>query len=159
MEQQSYLSDLEFNPVLAGAGQRFLNYLIDVIVFLLFLIVISLVVLEVNQPFYLRMVYNDSSANQLLHRLLVTVLFVMYYSFLETVFKGRTIGKFITGTKAVNEDGTEMQSKTIWLRSLSRVVPFEPLSAFGGHPWHDKWTKTYVIDVKKTTFNTTPDIS
>lgn len=73
----------------------------------------------------------------------------------ELIFKGRSAGKFITGTKAVNEDGTYMQPKTILLRSLSRAVPFDQLSALGSppHPWHDKWTKTYVIDVKKTALN------
>ena len=68
-------------------------------------------------------------------------------------FKGRSIGKFITGTKAVNADGSDMRVETILLRSLSRVVPFEPFSAFGGHPWHDKWTRTHVIDVRKTEQN------
>ncbi len=33
MEQQSLLSEVEFTPVLASTGQRFLNYLIDIIVF------------------------------------------------------------------------------------------------------------------------------
>jgi hypothetical protein len=45
-----------------------------------------------------------------------------------------------------------MSAKTVLLRTLCRIVPFEPFSAFGGHPWHDKWTRTYVIDVKKTAF-------
>ena len=67
------------------------------------------------------------------------------------IFKRRTIGKFVTGTKAVNTDGSKMEPKTILLRSLCRIVPFEPFSALGNpsRPWHDKWSKTYVIDVKK----------
>ena len=81
--------------------------------------------------------------------------FVAFYCLSEIIFKGRTIGKFITGTKAINEDGTEPDPKTYFLRSLCRVVPFEPFSAFGSpsRPWHDKWTHTIVIDVKQTAIN------
>jgi uncharacterized RDD family membrane protein YckC len=50
---------------------------------------------------------------------------------MELAFKGRTIGKLITGTKAVNEDGTEMSPKTIVIRSLIRMIPFELFSALG----------------------------
>jgi len=27
-------------------------------------------------------------------------------------------------------------------------VPLEALSAFGGHPWHDRWTKTRVVKTR-----------
>ena len=149
MEQQSYLSDIEFNPVLASTGQRFLNYLIDHIIlriisyFFGFAMVLSANALD-SYAYYLQ--------------LWLTVFFILtgwflYYFLSELVFKGRTIAKFITGTRAVNKDCSEMSAKTVLLRTLSRIVPFEPFSAFGGQPWHDKWSKTYVIDVKKTGLN------
>ena len=40
MEQQSLLTELEFNPVLAGTGKRFLNYLIDLIMFYVILFLV-----------------------------------------------------------------------------------------------------------------------
>jgi hypothetical protein len=55
----------------------------------------------------------------------------------------------ITGTKAVNHDGSNISAKTAFLRTLCRLVPFEPFSAFG-IPWHDSWTHTHVIDVKQS---------
>jgi uncharacterized RDD family membrane protein YckC len=61
------------------------------------------------------------------------------------LFGGRTLGKLITGSKAVREDGTSLTWKDACLRSLSRMVPFEPFSALGGAPWHDRWTKTTVV--------------
>jgi uncharacterized RDD family membrane protein YckC len=78
------------------------------------------------------------------------MIFVVLYFLCELGLKGRTIGKFVTGTKAVNIDGSEMDPKTVLIRSLCRIVPFEPFSAFGGHPWHDTWSKTCVIDINKT---------
>jgi uncharacterized RDD family membrane protein YckC len=153
MEQQSYLTDLEYNPVLASTGKRFLNYLIDVIIYIILLMIIFLTILETNQRFYFEMIYNDSFSNKMLQRLFAMLIFITCYFLLETILKGRTIGKFITGTKAVNEDGTIITAKTALLRSLSRAVPFEAFSAFGGHPWHDKWTRTFVIDIKQTALN------
>ncbi len=102
--------------------------------------------------------YNDTTpidtSLALLFNLFIIALYVSYFFLCELVFKGRTIGKFITGTKAVNEDGTDMEPKTILLRSLSRIVPFEPFSALGNpcRPWHDKWTRTFVIDITKNFF-------
>jgi uncharacterized RDD family membrane protein YckC len=71
--------------------------------------------------------------------------YLLYYTFCEKVFKGYTLGKLITGTRAIRDDGNELTFKDAILRSLSRLVPFEALSAFGYSPWHDSWTKTTVI--------------
>ena len=43
MEQQSLLTDLEFNPVLASTGKRFLNYLIDLIIFIILMVYILVI--------------------------------------------------------------------------------------------------------------------
>ena len=82
--------------------------------------------------------------------LLYLLLFVLYMFGTEALFKGKSLGKLITGTRAVNEDGSDISAKTALLRGLSRIVPFEAFSALGNpsYPWHDKWTNTYVIDEK-----------
>lgn len=149
MEQQSLLSEMEFNPVFASTGKRFLNYLIDYIVFNI-----------ISKVFNIGFLYGTSMLNSYNYyaQLWLSIAFsitgwFLYYFLTEFLFKGRSIGKFITGTKAVNNDGSDISAKTALLRTLCRIVPFEPFSAFGGHPWHDKWTKTHVIDVKKTEQN------
>ena len=77
-------------------------------------------------------------------------LFLLY--FIEEGFlKGKTIGKMVTGTRAVNDDGTMITPQTAALRSIIRFVPFEPFSAFGTQPWHDRWANTIVIDERKST--------
>lgn len=150
MEQQSYLSDIEFNPVLASAGKRFLNYLIDIITFYIICFILALLfALEI----YNMRATSDELTYKLKIELIAVFILMLYYCICEIVFKGRTIGKFITGPKAVNEDGSPINANTALLRTLCRIVPFEPFSAFGNRPWHDKWTKTYVIDIKKTEQN------
>jgi len=74
--------------------------------------------------------------------------FLIYYTICEKAFKGKTLGKLITGTKAIRDDGKELSFKNALLRSLSRIVPFEPFSAFGGYPWHDSCTGTMGIKSK-----------
>ena len=152
LDQVSLLTETEFIPVLATTGQRFLNYIIDTIIFYLIIVfvVAGLIIGSHNGD----VTYDsDSPGMPLLYNLVFVIVYVLLYALSEILFKGRTIGKFITGTKAVNQDGTEIEPKTFFLRSLYRIVPFEAFSAFGGRPWHDKWTHTYVIDVKKTRLN------
>jgi uncharacterized RDD family membrane protein YckC len=78
------------------------------------------------------------------------LMYSVYMALVETIFRGRSIGKFITGTKAVNEDGSSISFTTALARGFARIVPFEAFSALGNpsYPWHDKWCRTYVIDIK-----------
>ena len=149
MEQQSLLTDIEFNPVLASTGKRFVNYLIDFIVYYILTFLGGLLFGVIGQMGVL----GDDTGFAGLY-LMVFTIFFLYYFLIELGFKGRSIGKLVTGTKAINEDGTNLNAKTAFLRTLCRFVPFEPLSVlFGERMWHDKWAHTYVIDVKKTEIN------
>lgn len=69
-----------------------------------------------------------------------------YYIALESL-SGRTLGKLITGTKVVNEQGDKPSLLQILGRSFSRLIPFEAFSFFGseGRGWHDSFSKTYVV--------------
>lgn len=71
--------------------------------------------------------------------------YALYYSFCEKCFRGYTIGKYITGTRAIRNDGNELTILNAIHRSFSRFLPFEFLSGFSEKPWHDNWTNTVVI--------------
>lgn len=74
---------------------------------------------------------------------------VVYYTFFEAVF-GRTLGKLITGTKVIDLEGKRPGVATLLGRSFARIVPFEPFSFFGnGGGWHDRWSDTRVVDMRK----------
>jgi uncharacterized RDD family membrane protein YckC len=135
----------------ASLGQRFLNFLIDNL-FMRFGLsyltgtVIGIFLGYLAPEYASSIVYNRTSIDLLLILYLVGILnYLLYYTFCEKVFKGYTLGKLITGTRAIRDDGNELTFKDAILRSLSRLVPFEALSAFGYSPWHDSWTKTTVI--------------
>lgn len=138
----------------ASLGQRFLNYLIDNL-FMRFGLsyltgaTVGLFLGAFFPGYTQKIIYNRTSFDFILLLYLVAIVnYIVYYTFCEKVFKGYTLGKLITGTKAVREDGTDLSFTDAFLRSLSRLVPFEPFSAFGYRPWHDTWTKTMVIKAR-----------
>lgn len=113
----------------ASKAKRFLHFVIDSII------------IAVLYTFFLRDTENLNVISVIFQGLLLQFL---YYFILEYTFK-TTIGKFFAGTKVVGEDGTI--SHNIFLRSLCRLIPFEPFSfLFGSQGWHDQFSKTVVID-------------
>lgn len=70
---------------------------------------------------------------------------MLYYIVAEALFKGQTLGKLITGTRAVRLDGSPVTWKDALLRTLCRMVPFEVFSGLDTITWHDKWTGTRVV--------------
>lgn len=69
---------------------------------------------------------------------------VLYYAIFETM-TGGTPAKLILGRTVIDQYGQRPDAGTIFLRSLSRLVPFEAFSCLGERGWHDTWTKTYVV--------------
>ena len=140
----------------ASRGQRFANYLIDLVVFYIIAILIFAVLAATGVTGDL--FKDETSATNLLDRILTMILLGILWGTTEALFKGKTLGKMITRTRAVNEDGSSITPKTAFARGFSRVVPFEAFSALSdpSYPWHDKWTNTYVID-EKTSITTGQD--
>jgi len=80
--------------------------------------------------------------------ILVSIFIVFSYYILFEYYLQRTIGKFVTGSLVVNEYGDRPDFKTICLRTLIRIFPFDIVSFFWqgeNRWWHDTWTRTYVI--------------
>jgi uncharacterized RDD family membrane protein YckC len=127
----------------ATTGQRFLNYIIDLISFYLFFIGLTagITIVSGNMDF----ANSLAEINPILDRFMTLLLFATYIGLVEGVTGGKTLGKLVTSTRAVYEDGSRIEFSTGFLRGLSRAVPFEPFSAFGAHPWHDRWTDTRVV--------------
>lgn len=143
--------NLEITYEYATTGQRFLNYLIDNLLMRFGLSYVTGIgiglFLGLVAPEYLeRLSYEQNTFDMILLAYLVAILnYTLYYTICEKAFKGYTLGKLITGTRAIRVDGGELTFKDALIRSVSRLVPFEAFSGFGGHPWHDRWTNTMVI--------------
>lgn len=150
---EDLLSEHVFENVQASSGKRFGNYIIDRIFFYVFTIGMGAVLVAAS-PTFLDFVSDDSSGFNIADRLFTYIFYGIFMGILEGFGKGKTIGKYITGTRAVNEDGSKITFTTGFVRGLSRLVPFEAFSALGNiaYPWHDKWTNTLVIDEKLSNF-------
>jgi uncharacterized RDD family membrane protein YckC len=130
---------------LASSGKRFANYLIDVI--LAYLGIGVLMAFAIGGA-------SDSedppAASGLLGFMPIIGLF-SYYFLSEMLMKGRTVGKFITGTRAITDRHEYLTATNALVRTLCRLVPFDAFSFLfsSGYGWHDKWSSTMVVDEKE----------
>lgn len=133
----------------SSAGKRLANYLIDLVLFYIVLFV-SGFILALLSPTFVGLVTAERSDFGLLDRLITLLLYAVYMSAVEALFHGKSLGKLITKTKAVNLDGSQISTAQAFERGFSRAVPFCVFSAFGNpcNPWQDRWTNTMVINEK-----------
>jgi uncharacterized RDD family membrane protein YckC len=146
------LDEVAYPLYQASGGKRFANYLIDSLVFyLLWRFFVAMWFVQ------LLFALNFPIENR---TLLYVVAYIGACFFLgliiagfEAATGGKTLGKYITGTRAVTDEGVPVGPGKALLRFLVRQIPFEAFSALGSpsYPWHDRWTKTLVIDEKLTT--------
>ncbi|MFL5810857.1 MAG: RDD family protein [Flavisolibacter sp.] len=143
-----------FQPVTASRGQRFLNYVIDSALLqyglakLTTTIVVKLMVAIAPEAAYQIFAEDADPLNTFLAVYSIIIFNdLFYYTICEKAFRGYTLGKLVTGTRAIRLDGKELSFKDALLRTLCRLVPLEALSGFWTL-WHDTWTKTTVIKAR-----------
>ncbi len=140
----------------ATQGQRFLNWLIDNLLMRYGLAYLTGMgvgfIIGITAPdFFQNITHRDTGIFSTLFfiGLLIAYLnYIIYYTLCEKLFRGYTLSKIITGTRAIRQDGTELTFRNALLRSLSRCVPFEVFSGFSTLTWHDSWTDTMVIKAR-----------
>lgn len=150
-ESGNIFDDAATRLVQASHGKRFVNYLVDILAFE----ILCAIILSIAANFYspLRdwlLKTIDAGSFTYTEQLILIVCYGTYMFIIEAIFKGKSLGKLITGTRAVRQDGTLLNSRDAQLRGLCRMIPFHPFSALTMpcYPWHDRWTKTLVIDEK-----------
>ncbi|MFK7816373.1 MAG: RDD family protein [Gammaproteobacteria bacterium] len=128
----------------AGNWKRFSNYLIDYIAIYFFSMIVGVAIVLLSGETGIQRLESITPIEEIA---LGFIVYSSYYLLFE-FYTGKTIGKFITGTRVVNEHGGKPTFNQILGRSLSRLIPFEPLSFFGasGRGWHDRFSKTYVVE-------------
>ena len=136
---------------IASKSKRFINFIIDRILFYIVIFLVGAAIgatlmasgnvsfldTDLETPFY-----------RFLDLIISLVVYAIFYAIQESLLKGKTLGKFITKTRAVNEDNSKMNVETVLKRSFFRIIPFEPLSFLGSSSsgWHDRWSQTKVIE-------------
>lgn len=144
-EQKDLLDDLDaenFSLVKASQQQRFLNFIIDSIMVCV-LTFMLLIVLALAFPIWYHAMSEEDLDAVVLLAVVNAAAVILYYTVLEA--GGNTLGKLITRTRTIGYDGKPVTWKDAFLRSLSRLVPFEFLSGLQRTILHDQWTNTYVV--------------
>lgn len=137
--------------VYASKGKRLANLIIDriVIYILTFLLgILSFILADMfGMGGFLRFIENMTAVEELLFGILVSL---VYYTAIESI-TGRTIGKFITNTRVINEGEKKATPDEVFIRSICRFIPFDAFSFLGseGRGWHDSLAGTFVVDIKK----------
>ncbi|WP_346986497.1 RDD family protein [Chryseobacterium sp. POE27] len=131
---------------------RFANFIIDRIIFSFsFFIIGSLGVIVdtiLGIQYFTELFANFAEVNRAIDILVTAILYFLYTFLLEYSTKGRTIGKYITGTKVITTDGQIPTMYEFFIRNISRLVPFDILSFLGENGWHDSWSDTRVVNIK-----------
>lgn len=146
MSNSTYVLD---DKLLASTGQRFLNYILDTIAVLALVFCISFLLAITGALLgFTGILTWLENVGTLEERLIFILITVVYYLITESLF-GRSLGKVITGTVVVDENGIKPSFGTIFKRSLCRIIPFDGLSFLGsGRGWHDSISDTYVVNKK-----------
>ncbi|HAH55418.1 MAG TPA: RDD family protein [Flavobacterium sp.] len=144
MEQREFQVTDE---LLASKGQRLLNYIIDSVIIYSTIFGLSFITALIADFFeangFLEWLQN---INKLEEYLIYFLIMIPYFTLMESIFS-KSIGKFVTNTMVVLEDGTKPESSIILKRTLCRIIPFDALSFLGtpSRGWHDSITDTYVV--------------
>ena len=147
MNNSSYVLE---KKVMASDGDRFINCILDFFFVFVTIFIFSFVVVIAGNIFNLD-VFSIWEKIIIEDTYLVLFGFLLFnYLALEWLF-GRSFGKLITGTIVVNENGLKPGFKSILIRTLCRLIPFDGLSFLGksGKIWHDSLSKTYVVNRKE----------
>jgi uncharacterized RDD family membrane protein YckC len=132
---------------------RFANYVVDTIAKFGIKLLLTYLASYIYNDFYSNHWILDvagGGVNVWRNLFWVYVQSIIFYFILEVTTQ-RTIGKFVTGTMVVMEDGSKPGADAIIKRTLCRLIPFEAFSFFAdtSRGWHDTISGTYVVNVKQ----------
>lgn len=137
----------------ASKGTRFLNYIIDgifgYILVLLFFGLLLIIYSFISGSTLIEVGTSMQNINPLLDRIITLGCCAMFMFLIETVTKGRSLGKLITGTRVIMIDGSKPTIGNYFLRNIIRMLPLiDQLSFLGENGFHDSWSNTRVINIK-----------
>ncbi|MGO4904687.1 RDD family protein [Flavobacterium sp. W20_MBD1_R3] len=134
------------DDLLASKGQRLLNFVIDLFIIYVIEISIGTTIILIGD-----LMKSDTASNWVSSLSVVEsfffglVILFLYYLITEMYFS-RTFGKYFTKTMVVKHDGSRPNMKSIMIRTLCRLIPFEPFSFITAERgWHDTLSVTYVV--------------
>lgn len=141
------------NYKITSKGKRCINLIIDEIFVGVIILIFASILLFLNQFYpFVSIILETNALKWILINLIGFTAHFLYYVPLEYRYR-TTIGKLLTGTYVIKNDGLYPARDTIINRTISRLFPFEPLSVLfskKGLGWHDRISETIVIEKKSS---------
>ena len=139
------LTDNSYKPNVAdytvNRMTRFSHFVIDTILIYSVFFGVMIALKGSSETFQLLMDKDDYSLN-----LIIYSSYLSYYIFMEFYF-GKTVGKMLTKSTVVREDGGKLTFGQAVGRSFCHYIPFNALSFLSSNAvgWHDTISKTRVV--------------
>lgn len=132
--------------VAASRWRRFFNLIIDYVGMMVVVFLVTVVAVIIGGE---ALIARLDAGDPLLEYGITFGAMFAYYVPTEALF-GFTLGKWITGTRVVNENGGRPSWGQVLGRTFARLIPFEAFSFFFGgegrcRGWHDALAKTWVV--------------
>lgn len=141
------------DDLLASKGQRFLNFIIDLVILYIIAASIETTIIIIAELTNSYEVSNWVKSMGSIEKFLYGVVIIILYYGLTEIYFSRTFAKYFTKTIVIMGDGSKPDGITIMKRTLYRLIPFEAFSFLGSNTqgWHDLMSQTYVV--RKHEFN------
>jgi uncharacterized RDD family membrane protein YckC len=127
--------------------KRLVNFLIDSLI----IGILSIVVFYILSYVFIKLNLLSSIGEREIISIDIFLLIIAFmYYFISESMLGRTVGKYITGTKLVNAKGDIPSVLSIFLRTIIRLIPLDSITyLFDSVVWHDKYSSTYLVSNKE----------
>ncbi|TRX01199.1 RDD family protein [Flavobacterium gawalongense] len=135
------------DDLLASKSQRLLNFIIDVLIIYIIGISIGTTIIIVGDLTHSYGASNWVKSLSLIENSFFELIILFFYYGLTEMYFSRTFAKYFTETLVVKHDGSKPNMKSVIIRTVSRLIPFEPFSFLAGDSrgWHDTLSVTYVV--------------
>lgn len=132
-------NEKDFSGSSAHSIIRLINFILDTVVWL----TLYFSAAYIFDLYFVR--FSSYSVNYLYSISLALTVYLGYYSLLE-FYHHRTFGKFLTRTKVVNRNGGRITFLSIFIRTISRLIPIDIFYyLFSKKGLHDRLSNTLVI--------------
>jgi uncharacterized RDD family membrane protein YckC len=153
------------DDLLASKSQRVLNFIIDLLIVYIIGITIGTTLFIIGDLTNSYAASNWVKSLTQIEKLFFGLVILFFYYGLTEMYFSRTFAKYYTKTLVIKYDGSKPNRKSILIRTVSRLIPLEPLSFLTGDSrgWHDTLSVTYVVKkhefiAKKKLFNLSDEI-
>ncbi|MEL6896793.1 MAG: RDD family protein [Planctomycetota bacterium] len=122
--------NIQFDYQLAGPFRRLPAFILDVLVLGMLIAAVAIILFFIGVTSIA--FTGGTTIADLLQAAFFVIYFLLYFFYsaaMETVFNGRTVGKWVCGIRTLCADGRPISAWRAWMRNLLRVADAMPVAA------------------------------